>query len=289
MAETALDQPHEDPTPTPTPPETVFADVLCAVDGSKASYEAVRQAAALAGCHGRLTLLAVTAVSGSGPTEVAAISPTRAADALALAEQIARKAGVPATRVVDPGGPPAKVVVERAARHDLLAMGAPSSSWIGALLVGGVTEMALRSLTTPLLMARRGPSSTPFPKRIVLASDGGDDSDALVELGARLARAHEGGAILVHAVGVESQSRPHRIEAQARALERALPEAFEVHIEPTGAFDAIVERANGAGASLIVMGWRRREGLRALGSVSARMVHEAPCSVLLVPPPQTDA
>jgi nucleotide-binding universal stress UspA family protein len=32
------------------------------------------------------------------------------------------------------------------------------------------------------------------------------------------------------------------------------------------------------------MGSRRLEGLRAMGSVSRRVVHQAHCSVLLVPP-----
>ena len=37
-------------------------------------------------------------------------------------------------------------------------------------------------------------------------------------------------------------------------------------------------------ASLIVMGSRRLDGLRAMGSVSRRVVHQAKSSVLLVPP-----
>jgi nucleotide-binding universal stress UspA family protein len=36
--------------------------------------------------------------------------------------------------------------------------------------------------------------------------------------------------------------------------------------------------------SLIVAGCRRREGLKAIGSVSREVVHEAGCSVLLLPP-----
>jgi nucleotide-binding universal stress UspA family protein len=46
----------------------------------------------------------------------------------------------------------------------------------------------------------------------------------------------------------------------------------------------IVGVADSMGASLVVMGSRRLDGLRSMGSVSRRVVHEAPCSVLLVPP-----
>ena len=45
-----------DPTPS-----RVFTNILCAVDGTRASTAAVRMAASLAGSDGHLTLLAVTA------------------------------------------------------------------------------------------------------------------------------------------------------------------------------------------------------------------------------------
>ncbi len=266
--------------------QALFADILCAVDGSNASLEAVRQAVALAGPDGRLTLLVVTAARDAArlTTRTAAVCSSRAIDVLMLAERIAHNAGVPASRILDPPGPPAEVVLERSSEHDLLAMGAPVSSWLGALLVGGVADEALRSSTAPLLMARKPPASVPFPERIVVASDGLEDSDELVEVGARLAQAHRAGVILVHDIGAAPRPRPRQIEAQARALERALPEGSEVHVEAMSPAEAIVARANGAGASLIVMGSRRRDGSRALGSVSVRVVREASCSVLLIPP-----
>jgi nucleotide-binding universal stress UspA family protein len=46
----------------------------------------------------------------------------------------------------------------------------------------------------------------------------------------------------------------------------------------------IVSAAAAARASLVVMGSRRLDGLRAMGSVSRRVAHQARCSVLLVPP-----
>ena len=46
----------------------------------------------------------------------------------------------------------------------------------------------------------------------------------------------------------------------------------------------IVETAAREDASLVVIGSRRVGGVRALGSVSERVVHEAPCSVLVVRP-----
>jgi hypothetical protein len=63
-------------------------------------------AAVLAGPDGHLTLLAVTAVSGSGAYTAAAIGPGRVDLVLSNAKRIADDAGVPSSTVVDPGGPP---------------------------------------------------------------------------------------------------------------------------------------------------------------------------------------
>jgi nucleotide-binding universal stress UspA family protein len=44
----------------------------------------------------------------------------------------------------------------------------------------------------------------------------------------------------------------------------------------------IVARANELEAGLVVMGSRGQTGLKALGSVSERVAHRSPCSVLIV-------
>ena len=46
----------------------------------------------------------------------------------------------------------------------------------------------------------------------------------------------------------------------------------------------IVELARAKGASLLIMGSRGLGGVRTLGSVSERVAHEAPCSVLVSRP-----
>lgn len=114
---------HEGPD---APSTGVFTNILCAVDGTHTSTAAVRMAAGLAGTGGHLTLLAVTAVSGSGRYATAAISPSRVNSLLSHAQRIAEDAGVSSTTVVDPGGPPVEVILERASDHDLLAIGAPA-------------------------------------------------------------------------------------------------------------------------------------------------------------------
>jgi nucleotide-binding universal stress UspA family protein len=275
---------HPDERKSTPQDEVVFADVLCAVDGTRGSFAAVEQAAALAGPAGHLTLLAVTAVSGAGAYKSAAISPARAGRLLERAAGIADEAGVSSSQVVDPASPASQVILERASDHDLLAIGAPVSSWLGGMFIAGVAVTALGSFATPLLTARPLHGEQDFARRILVASDGLEGSDAVVELAGRLARSQDASVILLHAIGVESNSSPLSVREQTRKLELASGGAIDTQIVAGSARKVIVEASRSAGASLVVMGSRRLDGLRAFGSVSRRVVHEAPCSVLLVPP-----
>lgn len=264
---------------------SVFADVLCAVDGSRAGMAAVRMAANLAGPAGHLTLLTVTAESGSGSHyTVAAISPSRAEGMLRRAKRIANDVGVASSGEVDHEGPPVEVILKHARKHDLLAIGAPATSWLGGMLIGGVAAAALSQFTTPMLVARRSFSGTLKGRQLLVASDGGEGSDELVELTGRLALSQGARVALVNALGPESKMNPLAIQQQAGTLERMLPGASEAIIEPGKPVDVIMSAAKSRKAAILVIGSRRLSGLRALGSVSRRVAHDASCSVLLVPP-----
>jgi nucleotide-binding universal stress UspA family protein len=96
---------------------------------------------------------------------------------------------------------------------------------------------------------------------------------------------------LVHALGREPvkrgrpRERERTLEKQEQRLARTRAEGTsELVIKPGRAAGVIVSAAATADASLVVMGSRRLDGLRAMGSVSRRVAHQAPCSVLLVPP-----
>jgi nucleotide-binding universal stress UspA family protein len=270
---------------SPTPGATsVFTNILCAVDGTRASTAAVEMAASLAGPDGHLTLLAVTAVSGSGAYTTAAISPGRVDLVLSNVKRIADDAGVPSSTVVDPGGPPVEVILERASGHDLLAIGAPATSWLGGVLTGGVATTALSQFTTPMLFARAAFTGSLRGRQILVASDGEEGSDHIVDLAGRLGQSQGAQVTLVNAPGAESKMNPRAIQAQARALQLALPNTGEPYIEPGKARDVILDAAKHTKADLVVIGSRRLSGLHAFGSVSRRVVHDAHCSVLVIPP-----
>ncbi len=262
----------------------MFVDILCAVDGSEGGFVAVEQAAALAGPEGRLTLLLVTSFSSEGAHRSPAIGSAQAKRIVDRATQIAHEAGVPSAVEVDPATPPSKVILDWSATRDLFALGAPTTPRLRGMFIAGVADTALGSFTTPLLVACSTPGERQFADRILVASDGRDGSDQLVELGERLARARGADMMLLHASGHESQARRERVEEQGRRLELAAGGRNEVRVEHGSPHDVIVATAESMGASLVVMGSRRLDGLRVIGSVSRRVVHEPPCSVLLVPP-----
>lgn len=280
---------HAVPESSATAHSPVFHDVLCAVDGTRASLAAVAQAAALAAPDAKLTLLAVTS-AGSGAVHFrsAAISSLRVRRVLDRAAAVAEEAEVRYETEIDPAGPPSTVILQRAADHDLLALGAPARSPLGAF-GGGVAMATLRSFSTPLLLARPLPAEHGITDRVLIASDASDSSERLVALAADLLSDRDAAAVLVHALGAESRSQPHRMAAEAEALRRACEGHVVVVAEPRDACETIVAAAKREQTTLAVIGSRRRSGLGStLGSVSRRAVHALPCSVLVIPPEQLD-
>jgi len=259
-----------------------FAKALCAVDGTPDSLVAVGQAGALTGSDGHVTLLIATAFRHDPEMRSPEIQPWRASEIVEQARQAASDAGVDASVEVDPGGAPADLISQRSYEHDLLALGAAATaSWFGAMFMSSVTAVAEEDLSTPLLVAR---GEGVAPRRILIASDGLDVSDGLVELGAELSARHHADATLVHVLGAESRAHPHRLERQQEQLERLCPSCSQARIEVGKPRNVIVDVAREADADLIVMSSRRLSGVRTIGSVSRPVVAHAPCSVLLVPP-----
>ncbi|HEX7609704.1 MAG TPA: universal stress protein [Solirubrobacteraceae bacterium] len=262
-----------------------FERVLCAVDGTGGGFDAVERAAALAGPGGKITVLLVTSYRKDGEHRSPHIGPIKAKQILDRAIAIGAEAGVEVTAEVDPAAPPAHVILEWAADHDLLAMGAPTTPWFGGMFTGGATVAALGSLPTPLLIGRAMPAAgADGQARVLVASDGLKGSGEVVELGGRVARSQGAAATLLHAVGPEGGVRPERIEEQARRLAAVSGTEAEPRFEAGSARTVVLDTARALHASLIVMGSRRLEGVRTIGSVGRRVAHGAACSVLLVPP-----
>jgi nucleotide-binding universal stress UspA family protein len=270
----------------------MFNDVLCAIDGKESGFTAVEHAAALAGTQGHLTVLAVTSFRSGGAHRGPAIGPITAAGILERAGAIARDSGLAFDGEVDPRSPPARVILDWSAQYDLLAIGAPAASWPARMLSVGVGNKALEGFTTPLLVSRPLQGGRRFGDRIVVASDGGESSHGLVELAMRLARVLGSNVTLVHALGRESPLKRGQSREQQRALEEQEQmltgaRAYgtnDVVVKPGRAADVIRAAAGAVDASLVLMGSRSVDAVRAMGRVTRSVVHQARCSVLLAPP-----
>lgn len=268
---------------TEAPTQPLFRDALCAVDGTPGGFDSVEQAASLTGPAGHLTLLEVTSSREESGHPVTSVGPLRAKEILDRAVGIAAEAQIRPVVEVDPAAPPAKVILEWASEHDLLAMGPPSSSWFAGMFTHSATVAALGQLPTPLLVARPQQAGDDIARHVLVASDGREGSDELVAFAARLAQPRGASVTLVHAHG-DAEAREERVHEQAARLQEQLGPAAAVLVRDGHAHTELLSAAEEVGATVVLMGSRRLEGLRAIGSVSRRVVHAAPCSVLLMTP-----
>ncbi len=223
--------------------------ILCAIDGSRGSAEAVHQALALCPAGGLVRFVAVTDVRGIGANRMASVGEHRAAQALAAAQALSRDRGVVAeTELVHDQDVPGALLARAGDGFDLLAIGSHHESLLGGIATGS-TATALAHRANGMLLVARAPGTTPFPQRILVAVTPGADEAALTELADELAHGHSG----------------------------------EVDVLRTGDADEVMAAAGQRSVSLVVVGRQSADGPHALGSASERILHGAPCSVLVAP------
>lgn len=241
----------------------VFERIVCGVDGSEESLEAVRQADVLLEEGGRLALVAVVDLARAIHFQVAA-GPVQAArhaledvDALELAAaaalELARAEVAHAGDVgmLTTGGTPATCLVDAVGteRATLLAVGTHGLGRAAGILLGSVANRVLHDAPCSVLVARRPAAGTWTPRSVVV---GVDDS---AEAAAGLAAARE-------------------LESRFAAELRRVP------IDGSNPAHALVAAAEGA--DLLVVDARAREGRHHHRSLAEHVAHDARCSVLVV-------
>jgi nucleotide-binding universal stress UspA family protein len=265
---------HQDPTPA-------FDNILCGIDDSRPSAEAARQAIALAAPGGAVEFVAVGYTVGEGRRAVSSINPDRLKEALAGASRDATLAGARATQKTLSAADPSAALLEEAPGHDLVAVGSYSGSRTSGILFGSTASTLAHRAPVPVLIARRPPAAVPFPGGVLVASDGSPGSTAAARLAGRVARACRSAVTIVHVS--DGQTPEMRGELARQTVELTEITGQEpAFCDASG--DAHVEIPRLAGeleSALLVIGSRGLGGLKALGSVSERVAHEAPCSVLL--------
>jgi nucleotide-binding universal stress UspA family protein len=251
---------------------STFDRVLVGVDGTDASFEACRQARVLAAPGAPVEAVAVVHLADAiqvGLEAQAAADVLREEAEAALAEARRILGEDVETRFLN-GFVTSTLLREiEASRPTLVAIGSHGHRRLTEILIGGVAGELVHSAPCSVLLARPPAGAHGFPGRIVVGVDGSERSALAFAAASELAQRFSVPLDPVVATGGKGP--------ELDAVRTLAPTAREIDAHPA---DALVDAA--AGAGLLVVGSRGLHGFRALGSVSERVAHRAPCSVLVV-------
>jgi nucleotide-binding universal stress UspA family protein len=258
---------------------TPFKKILCGIDGNPASMEAAKQAVMLATKGADLRFTAVYTTFELGPDYHKDALQT----SLEEAAKLAGEAGVSASYELDEAKYAIDSLLPESKEHDLMVLGTHGRSRTTGILFGSTATDAAHRSEGPLLIAREAPGSDTFPKRILVASDGLSGSGRAVHIAADIASSFESAVAFLHVADGKHDVDQTVLEEQRAVLAEAIGGEPERIDRDGHAHKEIVEAAKEQGSSLLVEGKGGKQGVKALGSVSERVVGSAPCSVLLIP------
>lgn len=289
----------------------MLTKILAGVDGSPGS----RDAAALAATLGAATGASVELVGVYHDPRVRLPGrlhrepvATSAMEAAVLEVRDACAPGADVRVVTDHSSARGLQHAAEEAGASLLVIGSSDGGEQGCVRAGRGARQTMRSAPCPVLVTARGGAGGPSGiGRIVVGLDGSEESKLALATGRELAAAtgahlhvvvvvddrfpvsHVPGGVIIDIADWERIVAADRAHAE-EMLARLVPEGEAVTTElregdPT---DGLVAAA--IGADLLVVGSRRWGRLNrvVLGSTSEDLVTLAPCSVLVVPRPETE-
>lgn len=242
---------------------TVFDRIVCGVDGSPESLEAVGQSSVLLEPDGALVLVAAVDPERAIRFQVAPTPWHAARRALEEIEELDEAAVAALDRAQglasvgerattrEMGGKPATCLLEAVAaeRANLLAVGTHGLGRAAGILLGSVATQVLHRAPCSVFVARAAPPGPWAPRAIVLGDDGSPSA------------------------------------AEARRVCDALAARFDAAVDVVTVTEGrpghILVEAAGT-ADLLVVGRRGARPALGLGSVSEHVAHHAGCSVLVV-------
>jgi nucleotide-binding universal stress UspA family protein len=288
----------------PTHPPLALRRVLAAIDGSSHTSHVLDWAGRFAETFGsEVDLLTVVPPSAAfdyalweGPSsaDFQQAEEEGARRLLADARRVLRARGVHAESAVEAGSP-GRVIAARAAATgaDVVVVGAHGRGAVGRLLLGSVADDVRHQVPVDVLVAK----DRARVRRIIAATDGSAPSRRAVALALRLGQAWDAHVTILHALPPPTFGP---IEPGRRAFEHAFGRldlaswrhprvTYDLQFGPPA--ERIVAAARSGAADLVVLGNRGLGGATEIlgGSVSSRVAHEAPCSVLLVKQPPVAA
>jgi len=217
--------------------------------------------------------------------------------AVGVARDEVERAGVSARAYVVADGSPGRALHRAATTHDadLIVVGSAHRGRVGRVLAGDVSVGTLHGAPCPALVAPRGYGEHGGEVRTIgVGFDGSPESRAALEFAHRIAEAVGAHLRVICVVvppdpGGPSQDwaeHAHRRRAQAEErLAAALSELGEIATGALPVGDPARELSDAAhDLDLLVTGSRGYGPVRRLmlGSTSTKLVHEAPCPVLVL-------
>jgi nucleotide-binding universal stress UspA family protein len=256
----------------------VFARIVVGIDGSQQALETARQAAVLQGIDGRLTLFSAweTPPMLSTGTEIpfyldAELQRNTAEKALLAARDYIAPYTA-ATGKLRRGTPAGKLLEEIERDEDtLIAVGSSGTGRLLGIVEGAVATEIVHKAPCSVLVAR--PADNGFPHRVVVGVDGSVESAAAYAAADYIAARFDAELRALVAWGGK--------EVNEQLVAAITAGGHDDRREgPAEALVAVSETAD-----LVIVGSRGLHGLRALGSVSERVAHNAACSTLVVREP----
>jgi nucleotide-binding universal stress UspA family protein len=262
-------------------PAITFARTLCGIDSSPQSMEAISQAFRVRAEDGKVWGASAwdpRLARHAGIHAATVRSDLRAEGVAALTK--AHEA-FPDLELMLLRGSSVSALLSAAAEEnaDLISVGSHGGPRLTGIAFGSVATAMVHHAPCSVLIARP-PASGEFLGVIVHAADGSADSLDAARVAGEIGARHGSKVISVNVSDDPSAGRALSEEAAA-LLERAGADA-DVEALRGSPHRGIEEFASSARASLVVVGSRGMTGLKALGSVSERVAHRSPCSVLVV-------
>lgn len=280
--------------------------IVVAVDDSGVGRHALAEGVALAALS-RARVTAVTAIAAR-PLAAPSAAMSAARDARenmlppALADLEARvravvpaDSGVSVTSDVTYGIPGIEIChFAELQNADLLVLGRKRRSHAERLLIGDTADAVARRSRVPCLFV---PGDAPVGGPLLVAVDGGPRAARVVRAAYDLAT-QLGWPLRLLTVEPGTEQEPDdlgellaadRRERLSAIFRAAVPEApvgaAELVVRHGDVVSRVLEAAEGGGAGVLVVGYRRGgpPGVAELGSVARRLAHGAACPVLTIP------
>ena len=298
-----------------------FARIICPVDFSDASRDALKHAAAISGWSGAsLTVLhacpvdlPVAAIApGMGPMEPVPLlaAPLDVRRVTRDLQQFAASAGLTGRaidfRVLE--GEPAQAIAEEATatQADLVVVGTHGRTRLARIVLGSVTERLLSIAPCSMLVVPPASATPPAPQmfsRILVATDFSESSVRAMTYALTLAQEANARVTALHAVELPAQTGDWALEgidmaalsrdaiavSRRRLAEEIPPTARDwcdvtERVEVGAAYKQILRVAAEDDAQLIVLGVHGHGAIERffLGSTTQHVVRQARCPVLAV-------